>query len=345
MSAALIKALRVASAILQDIIQDGGEKVLKVGIALITLFLLIMLFFVFPVTIHERIPVAATKEQALWYYHAAKRTSEMTVSPCDPGVYVDWQEVIAIDAVRYKQNFRKSSAKKAFDLAQMFIREVGICVHCTGEGEDMVCTEYTIYAKVSIEEVMDELGMNEKEQEEVISKYRVIEFNFLIGFNPEGGHYGGEYGELFSGDLVWPAPGYHSITSPFGMRLHPTRRDENGNRLRTMHYGIDIGAPGHADIVAAADGIVQQVQLRTALVGGIVVINHGRDETGRSMATRYLHVTNPAVKPGDIVKAGQKICEVGLNKIDQGQWSTAPHLHFEVMINAVNQDPRQYFSR
>jgi murein DD-endopeptidase MepM/ murein hydrolase activator NlpD len=43
------------------------------------------------------------------------------------------------------------------------------------------------------------------------------------------------------------------------------------------------------------------------------------------------------VKAGDIVKRGQKIAEVG----SSGR-STGPHLHFEVRIAGVAQDPAGY---
>jgi hypothetical protein len=82
-----------------------------------------------PVVIHERVPVTMTQEQAVWYWQAAKEVTEMTQSPCDDGVYVDWQEVIAIDAVKLKQNFKKSSAGRAKMLALKFVEEIGICIH------------------------------------------------------------------------------------------------------------------------------------------------------------------------------------------------------------------------
>ncbi|CFX16326.1 Uncharacterized [Syntrophomonas zehnderi OL-4] len=129
MGAAVQKAIRIIGLILRDMIQEDGSTILKTTIAVITLFLGLILLILIPVVIHERVPVTATKAQALWYYDAAQAVTMMTQSPCDPGVYVDWQEVIAVDAVRLKQNFKKSSASRANDLAMQFVEESGTCTH------------------------------------------------------------------------------------------------------------------------------------------------------------------------------------------------------------------------
>lgn len=128
MSAAVMKALSIARAMLSDLFENGGENILKIVVGVIALITLLLLFFMIPIVIFERVPVVK-HEQALWYYNAARQVSDMTSSPCDDGVYVDWQEVIAIDAVRKKQNFKKSSAKKAKDLALEFVEESGSCTH------------------------------------------------------------------------------------------------------------------------------------------------------------------------------------------------------------------------
>jgi len=215
MAAALLKALRIAALIVKDMLQNEGSTLAKVVLGVITLFLGFLMMILIPVAIYERVPVTPTTTEALWYYLAAQEVTVMTQTPCDSSVYVDWQEVIAIDALRYKQNFRKSSPDKAKDLARRFVQKVGAC-STGGENEKT----YPIYRLRTIEEVMDELGMSQKEQETVISKYRVIDFNFLIGFDPAAG----EYGELYSGELSWPVPGYHSISSPYGQRLHPVKK-------------------------------------------------------------------------------------------------------------------------
>lgn len=95
---------------------------------LITLLVVIFspLFFVGmlfagPMVIHETVPIA-TPSQVKFYYDAAKEVSEGTKSPCNPGVTVNWQHLMAIDAVRLKQDFKKSSLSRARQLAVKFIQ-------------------------------------------------------------------------------------------------------------------------------------------------------------------------------------------------------------------------------
>lgn len=323
---------RLIWAILSDMAKNDGENILKVLLITAGIFIFLVLMIVIPVVVHERIPVTLTKQQALWYYNAAREVTLMTQSPCDPGVYVDWQEVIAIDAVRYKQNFKKSSPKKARALAEMFVEVVGECIHCVGEGENMVCTAYPVYRKLSIEEVMKKLEMSPKEQEMVLSKYRVIDFNFLIGFKPEQGETAGNYESLYSGNMMWPVPGHHEISSPFGMRMHPVKH------TYTMHYGIDIPAPEGTGIKAPADGLVKSYKWSDA-VGWTLVIDHGENDSGERIVTRYCHLKNALVKPGQKTSSGQSIAVVG----NTGYLSTGPHLHFEVQVNGVCRDPAEFF--
>lgn len=128
MSAAVIKALSIARALLSDLIENSGQGIMKIAVGIIALIVFLLLFLMIPIIIFERVPVVK-HEQALWYYDAARQVSDMTSSPCDDGVYVDWQEVIAIDALKHEQDFRKSSSKKAKDLARAFVEEDGSCEH------------------------------------------------------------------------------------------------------------------------------------------------------------------------------------------------------------------------
>ena len=66
--------------------------------------------------------------------------------------------------------------------------------------------------------------------------------------------------------------------------------------------------------------------------GNLVEIDHGN-----SLVTRYAHASRVLVKKGDLVKRGQKVAEVG----STGR-STGPHLHFEVLVEGVYQDPKKF---
>lgn len=86
--------------------------------------LLIGLLFSAPAVIYKRVPIV-TDEQAAYYYDAAEAVSDSTRSPCFKGVTVNWQEVIAVDAVRLNQEFEGTSYSRALELAQKFIVQTG----------------------------------------------------------------------------------------------------------------------------------------------------------------------------------------------------------------------------
>ena len=68
--------------------------------------------------------------------------------------------------------------------------------------------------------------------------------------------------------------------------------------------------------------------------GNMIEVDHGNQ-----LVTRYAHASRTLVKVGDIVRRGQKIAEVGTT----GR-STGPHLHFEVLVQGVFQDPQKFLS-
>jgi len=68
--------------------------------------------------------------------------------------------------------------------------------------------------------------------------------------------------------------------------------------------------------------------------GNMIEIDHGKD-----LITRYAHSSKVFVKKGDLIKRGQKIAEVGTT----GR-STGPHLHFEVLVRGVPQDPQKFLA-
>lgn len=130
------------------------------------------------------------------------------------------------------------------------------------------------------------------------------------------------------GEFAWPAPGYTTITSQYGMRFHPILK------LYKSHSGTDIGAPMGAPVVAANDGVV----IKAAYTGGygnMVMIDHGG-----GYVTVYGHASELLVKTGQAVKRGDVIMKAGSTG-----WSTGPHLHFEMRINGVIIDPMPYITK
>ena len=117
------------------------------------------------------------------------------------------------------------------------------------------------------------------------------------------------------------------LGSRFGLRIDPLTGQQ------AMHTGLDFPAEVGTPIVAAAGGVVQAQEVHPAY-GHMVEIDHGNN-----IATRYAHASRVLVKKGDIVKRGDLIAEVG----NTGR-STGPHLHFEVLVSGVPQNPARFLA-
>lgn len=104
-----------------------------------------------------------------------------------------------------------------------------------------------------------------------------------------------------------------------------------GSRGRGTHTGLDIAAPTGTTIKAAASGNVTFSGPKGSY-GNMVIITHS-DGT----QTYYAHCNTLLVKAGQSVSQGQKIATVG----STGN-STGPHLHLEVRVNGVAQNPQNY---
>ena len=115
------------------------------------------------------------------------------------------------------------------------------------------------------------------------------------------------------------------LGSSFGWRIDPV------NGQSALHTGLDFPASNGTPILAAAGGVVVTQEYHPAY-GNMVEIDHGND-----LVTRYAHASKVLVKKGDLIKRGQKIAEVG----STGR-STGSHLHFEVLVQGVFQDPQKF---
>jgi murein DD-endopeptidase MepM/ murein hydrolase activator NlpD len=123
-----------------------------------------------------------------------------------------------------------------------------------------------------------------------------------------------------------PVLGVHTGSS-FGWRIDPiTGRS-------ALHTGLDFPTPVGTPIYAAAGGIVVTQEFHYQY-GNMIEIDHGNN-----LISRYAHTSKVFVKKGDLIKRGQKIAEVGTT----GR-STGPHLHFEVLVQGVPQDPQKFLN-
>jgi len=117
------------------------------------------------------------------------------------------------------------------------------------------------------------------------------------------------------------------VGSGFGFRSDPF------SGRAALHTGLDFPAESGTAIVAAAGGLVLSTEFHPQY-GNLIELDHGN-----GLVTRYAHTSKVMVKAGDIIKRGQVIGLVG----SSGR-STGPHLHFEVMVEGVLQDPAKFLA-
>ena len=128
-----------------------------------------------------------------------------------------------------------------------------------------------------------------------------------------------------SSGWVCPVP-YYTLTSPFGMRVHPI------SGKWKMHNGVDLAAAQGTPIYAAKSGKVTVTSYQAGGAGYYVSINHGD-----GFSSVYMHMTHYIVAPGQYVNAGQVIGYVGSTG-----GSTGPHLHFGISYNGTYVNPMNY---
>ena len=116
-----------------------------------------------------------------------------------------------------------------------------------------------------------------------------------------------------------------NLGSGFGWRIDPITASS------ALHTGLDFQADNGTPILAAAGGVVVAQEYHPAY-GNVVEIDHGNE-----LITRYAHASAMYVKKGDLVKRGQRIADVG----STGR-STGSHLHFEVLVQGIPQDPQKF---
>ncbi|MBR2418905.1 MAG: peptidoglycan DD-metalloendopeptidase family protein [Clostridia bacterium] len=141
-------------------------------------------------------------------------------------------------------------------------------------------------------------------------------------------------GSYYQGSFIWPTRGANAISSYYGYR-------NPGISGWGFHGGIDIitgyGNSTGVPVVASASGTVVSVTRSYRGYGHMVLIDHGG-----GLRTRYAHMQpgSLTVYVGQRVSMGQQIGRIG----STGN-STGPHLHFEVLLNGVKQNPLNYVRR
>lgn len=143
-----------------------------------------------------------------------------------------------------------------------------------------------------------------------------------------------------AGGFFWPVERQHNIyTSHFGPRIDPVYGNY-GN-----HSGLDISGYGiyGSNVYSCYAGTVISVDIYNPAVdtpsskpyGTSVQVDHGA-----GVVTLYAHMSATNAYVGQVVKAGDKIGEVG----STGK-STGAHLHLTLYIKGVLSDPEPFLSR
>lgn len=136
-------------------------------------------------------------------------------------------------------------------------------------------------------------------------------------------------GNFVGGGFMYPVPGYKYISSYFGWRFNGT----------DYHTGVDFTGSGvnGKSVVASNSGTVsftKSTYVPGQGYGKYMIIDHGG-----GYSTLYAHLSSINRSVGDYVSKGSNIANVGSTG-----WSTGPHLHFEVRVNGVAQNPLNYLN-
>jgi hypothetical protein len=126
---------------------------------------------------------------------------------------------------------------------------------------------------------------------------------------------------------IWPVDG-RLVLSPFGNRMDPFSGEG------AFHKGVDISSPSGTPVRTTADGIVVHTEFDSGY-GRLVVVDHGG-----GLQTYYAHLSRFYVHTGQVVRCGDLIGAVG----STGR-VTAPHLHYEVRVGGVPQNPYRYLAK
>ena len=137
---------------------------------------------------------------------------------------------------------------------------------------------------------------------------------------------------LFSIPAIVPVEGFDlsKLVSGYGTRINPF------HKRHYHHDGTDIASPRGTAVLSAGHGQVILTKRSDLLAGygNYIEVDHGH-----GIITRYSHLEEIVVRPGQKIKKGQTMGSVG-----SSGGSIAPHLHYEVIQDGVNVDPLKFFA-
>lgn len=104
------------------------------------------------------------------------------------------------------------------------------------------------------------------------------------------------------------------------------------------HIACDLANRSAPPIFAMQSGTVISSGWDSSGYGNMIIIDHGTIE-GKNYKTLYAHLSEIYVKTGDFVQINQSIGKMGTTGNSSGI-----HLHFEVIVNGVKQNPMNYLA-
>lgn len=135
----------------------------------------------------------------------------------------------------------------------------------------------------------------------------------------------------FSETRQWDGPFQTPVTNTIVTAPYGDSRSYNGGPFEIFHTGVDFGGGIGTPILAPASGTVIFTDTME-LHGNTLVIDHGL-----GVMSAYFHLSEFFVSVGDMVTAGQPVGAGGNTGLSSG-----PHLHWELRVNNVAVDGRQW---
>jgi len=223
-----------------------------------------------------------------------------------PGGGVSYEQLVAVDAVRFRQDFSQVTPATIAETRDLF-------KHCTAVEDPETGHEEWKCSTRSFDDVMTDLRFTPEDREFV--RQLVMSLTPRPRFGDGGG-----FAFTPQGPYTWPIDAY-LITSEYGAREDPVTGEEG------FHTGVDIAAPVGMPVMAAATGTVTMAG-EHGNFGKAVMLNNG------GFRTLYGHLSIVIVERGQVVSAGEVIGYSG----NTGK-STGPHLHFEWVTDGLPVDP------
>lgn len=155
---------------------------------------------------------------------------------------------------------------------------------------------------------------------------------------PQSSGQGGMGGEspyipsnIYTGPVLFTTtaryPAYGSVTSGFGLRTHPITGKPD------FHTGMDVAAWEGDSIFTIYSGTVEEVG-ESNIYGNYIKIRHSP-----RLVTVYSHCSKILATQGSVVRAGERVAEVGSTGV-----STGPHVHLDVLVDGKYINPARLYT-